>query len=93
MLCYFLYWLIQFPLMFVSPQKIRWLFVAKGMVPLNPPAYGPDCDVLAGHIQYDKKAIPINLPLLFVITEDVADDVNMHREKVDFPSYSESASN
>ena len=32
MLCYFLYWTIQFPLMFVSPQKIRWLFVVKGIV-------------------------------------------------------------
>lgn len=32
MMCYFLYWLIQFPFMFVSPQKIRWLFVAKGII-------------------------------------------------------------
>ncbi|KAH8115076.1 cytosine-purine permease [Phellopilus nigrolimitatus] len=32
MLCYFLYWLIQFPFMFVSPQKIRWLFVVKGII-------------------------------------------------------------
>lgn len=32
MLCYLLYWLIQFPFMFVSPQKIRWLFVAKGII-------------------------------------------------------------
>lgn len=32
MMCYFLYWLIQFPFMFVSPQKIRWLFVAKGIL-------------------------------------------------------------
>ncbi|KLO16652.1 cytosine-purine permease, partial [Schizopora paradoxa] len=32
MLCYFLYWLIQFPFMFVSPQKIRYLFVAKGIL-------------------------------------------------------------
>ncbi|EJD04733.1 cytosine-purine permease [Fomitiporia mediterranea MF3/22] len=32
MLCYILYWLIQFPFMFVSPQKIRWLFVAKGII-------------------------------------------------------------
>ena len=32
MLCYFIYWLIQFPFMFVSPQKIRWLFVVKGVL-------------------------------------------------------------
>ena len=32
MICYFLYWLIQFPFMFVSPQKIRWLFLAKAMI-------------------------------------------------------------
>ncbi|THH07196.1 hypothetical protein EW145_g3553 [Phellinidium pouzarii] len=32
MMCYFLYWLIQFPFMFISPQKIRWLFVAKGII-------------------------------------------------------------
>ncbi|KAL5525044.1 hypothetical protein ACEPAF_8913 [Sanghuangporus sanghuang] len=32
MLCYILYWLIQFPFMFVSPQKIRWLFVVKGIL-------------------------------------------------------------
>ena len=32
MLCYLLYWLIQFPFMFVSPQHIRWLFVAKGIL-------------------------------------------------------------
>lgn len=32
MLCYILYWLIQFPFMLVSPQKIRWLFVAKGIL-------------------------------------------------------------
>lgn len=28
-MCYFLYWLIQFPFMLISPQKIRWLFVVK----------------------------------------------------------------
>jgi len=32
MLCYFLYWSIQFPFMFVSPQKIRWLFLAKSII-------------------------------------------------------------
>ena len=32
MMCYFLYWLLQFPFMFVSPQKIRWLFAAKGII-------------------------------------------------------------
>lgn len=32
MMCYFLYWLIQFPLLFVSPQKIRYLFTFKGVV-------------------------------------------------------------
>ncbi|KAI5117273.1 hypothetical protein M0805_001003 [Coniferiporia weirii] len=32
MLCYLLYWLLQFPFMFVSPQKIRWLFLAKGII-------------------------------------------------------------
>ena len=36
-MCYFLYWLIQFPLMFVSPQKIRWLFMIKAFV--VPPAW------------------------------------------------------
>ena len=32
MICFFLYWLIQFPFMFVSPQKIRWLFLAKSII-------------------------------------------------------------
>lgn len=31
-MCYFLYWLLQFPFMLVSPQKIRWLFLAKGII-------------------------------------------------------------
>ena len=31
-MCYVIYWLIQFPFMFVSPQQIRWLFVAKGIL-------------------------------------------------------------
>ncbi|KAI0749670.1 NCS1 nucleoside transporter family [Daedaleopsis nitida] len=37
MMCYFLYWLIQFPLMLVSPQKIRWLFMVKAII--VPPAW------------------------------------------------------
>ncbi|KAI0787767.1 cytosine-purine permease [Fomes fomentarius] len=37
MLCYFLYWLIQLPLMLVSPQKIRWLFMIKAII--VPPAW------------------------------------------------------
>ena len=37
MLCYFLYWFIQFPFMFVSPQKIRPLFLAKAI--LVPPTW------------------------------------------------------
>ena len=32
MLCYFLYWLIQLPFMLISPQKIRWLFLAKAII-------------------------------------------------------------
>lgn len=32
MLCYFLFWLLQFPFMLVSPQRIRWLFVAKAVI-------------------------------------------------------------
>ncbi|KAI0063265.1 NCS1 nucleoside transporter family [Artomyces pyxidatus] len=32
MLCYFLYWLIQFPFMLISPQRIRWLFLAKAII-------------------------------------------------------------
>ncbi|KAG1800997.1 NCS1 nucleoside transporter family [Suillus plorans] len=31
-LCYFLYWLIQLPFLFVTPHKIRWLFFAKGVL-------------------------------------------------------------
>ena len=37
MLCYFLYWFIQFPFMFVSPQRIRPLFLAKAI--LVPPTW------------------------------------------------------
>lgn len=32
MICFILYWFIQFPFMFVSPQKIRWLFLAKSII-------------------------------------------------------------
>ena len=32
MICYFLYWLIQFPLLFISPQKIRYFFNFKCIV-------------------------------------------------------------
>lgn len=32
MMCYFIYWLIQFPFMFVSPQRIRYLFMAKALI-------------------------------------------------------------
>ena len=31
-MCYFIYWTIQLPFMLVSPQKIRWLFVAKALI-------------------------------------------------------------
>jgi hypothetical protein len=32
LLCYFIYWSIQLPFMFVSPQKIRYLFLAKAII-------------------------------------------------------------
>ncbi|KAH9035685.1 NCS1 nucleoside transporter family [Lactarius hengduanensis] len=32
LICYFLYWCFQLPFMFVSPHKIRWLFLAKTIV-------------------------------------------------------------
>ncbi|CAE6409820.1 unnamed protein product [Rhizoctonia solani] len=32
MMCYFLYWLIQFPFILVSPHKIRYLFIAKAIL-------------------------------------------------------------
>ncbi|KAL4071571.1 permease for cytosine/purines, uracil, thiamine, allantoin-domain-containing protein [Scleroderma yunnanense] len=32
LLCYVLYWIIQFPFLLLSPQKIRWLFLVKGIV-------------------------------------------------------------
>ena len=31
-MCYFLYWLIQFPFMLISPQRIRWLFLVKALI-------------------------------------------------------------
>ena len=31
-MCYFLYWLIQFPLMLVSPQKIKHFFTIKSII-------------------------------------------------------------
>ncbi|KAI0674670.1 NCS1 nucleoside transporter family [Trametes maxima] len=36
-MCYFLYWLILIPLMFISPQRIRWFFIFKALV--VPPAW------------------------------------------------------
>jgi len=32
MMCYFIYWVIQFPFMLISPQRIRWLFLAKAII-------------------------------------------------------------
>ncbi|KAJ3534748.1 hypothetical protein NM688_g7085 [Phlebia brevispora] len=32
LMCYLLYWLIQLPFLFMSPQKLRWLFVVKALV-------------------------------------------------------------
>lgn len=32
LLCYFIYWLVQFPFMLLSPQKLRWLFFVKTIV-------------------------------------------------------------
>ncbi|KAG2750456.1 NCS1 nucleoside transporter family [Suillus brevipes Sb2] len=32
MMCYLLYWLLQFPFMLLSPQKIRYLFMVKGVI-------------------------------------------------------------
>ncbi|KAE9409408.1 NCS1 nucleoside transporter family [Gymnopus androsaceus JB14] len=32
MMCYFIYWLIQFPIMLISPQKIRYFFVVKAAI-------------------------------------------------------------
>ena len=32
MMCYFIYWLLQLPFMFVTPQRIRYLFTAKAII-------------------------------------------------------------
>jgi len=32
MMCYFIYWLIQLPLLFVSPHRIRYLFLVKSLI-------------------------------------------------------------
>ena len=32
MLCYVIFWCLQFPFMLVSPQKVRWLFVVKSIL-------------------------------------------------------------
>ena len=32
MICFVVFWFIQLPFMFVSPQKIRWLFLAKSII-------------------------------------------------------------
>jgi NCS1 family nucleobase:cation symporter-1 len=32
MICYFIFWFIQFPFLLVSPQKIRWLFAIKAVI-------------------------------------------------------------
>ena len=31
-MCYFLYWLLQFPFMLISPQRVRYLFAVKSIV-------------------------------------------------------------
>jgi nucleobase:cation symporter-1, NCS1 family len=35
-MCYFLFWLLQLPFLFISPQSLRWLFLAKAII--VPPA-------------------------------------------------------
>ena len=37
MMCYFLFWLLQLPFLFISPQRLRWLFMAKAVT--VPPAF------------------------------------------------------
>ncbi|KAF5343585.1 hypothetical protein D9757_002102 [Collybiopsis confluens] len=32
MMCYFIYWLIQFPIMLISPQRIRYFFLLKAIL-------------------------------------------------------------
>jgi len=36
LLCYFIFWLFQLPFLFISPQSLRWLFLAKAII--VPPA-------------------------------------------------------
>lgn len=48
-MCYFLYWLIQFPFMFVSPHQIRWLFLAKAII--VPPTW-VRLDLIPNHAWY-----------------------------------------
>lgn len=31
-MCYFIYWIIQFPFMFISPQKLRYIFALKSAI-------------------------------------------------------------
>ena len=37
LMCYFLFWIIQFPFLLISPQRVRWLFFAKAII--VPPAF------------------------------------------------------
>lgn len=37
LMCYFLFWLIQFPFLLINPQKVRYLFLAKAVI--VPPAF------------------------------------------------------
>ncbi|KAF9066556.1 permease for cytosine/purines, uracil, thiamine, allantoin-domain-containing protein [Rhodocollybia butyracea] len=32
MMCYFIFWVIQFPIMLISPQRIRWFFLIKAVI-------------------------------------------------------------
>jgi NCS1 family nucleobase:cation symporter-1 len=32
MMCYFLFWLLQLPFLLISPQGLRWLFMAKALI-------------------------------------------------------------
>lgn len=36
LLCYFIFWVVQLPFLFISPQSLRWLFLAKAII--VPPA-------------------------------------------------------
>jgi NCS1 family nucleobase:cation symporter-1 len=37
MMCYFLFWLVQLPFLFISPQGLRWLFMVKAL--MVPPTF------------------------------------------------------